>query len=99
VLPPPRRVTPLGLVLHGLTKNAVKYGAWHDRGRVNVDWRVTAGTVHLTWREEGRTRTEEPSSKGFGSLLMTSAARQLGGAIEREFGPGTLTVTIRIPLD
>ncbi|KZX93842.1 hypothetical protein A3718_08500, partial [Erythrobacter sp. HI0019] len=38
IMLPAKRVTPLGLVLHELTTNAVKYGAWKDEGTVHVSW-------------------------------------------------------------
>ena len=38
VMLPSQRVTPLGLVLHELTTNAVKYGAWSCGGRIVVSW-------------------------------------------------------------
>ncbi|TMM46600.1 sensor histidine kinase [Qipengyuania marisflavi] len=92
-----KNVTPLGLVLHELTTNAVKYGAWAHGGTVHVTWEESDSGLTLLWRETGVTITEEPERKGFGSLLMTSAARQLGGSIEREFLPDGLQVTIELP--
>lgn len=98
VLLPAKQVTPLGLVLHELTTNAVKYGAWKHSGTVHVNWRLTGSMVELIWCEDGLALSEEPANKGFGSLLMSSAARQLGGTIERKFGPGQLIVTVRFAL-
>ncbi len=97
VMLPAKRVTPLGLVLHELTTNAVKYGAWAKGGTIDVSWERIDGRVHLTWRESGVGALAEPEHKGFGSLLMTSAARQFGGAITREFSRDGLAVTIDLP--
>lgn len=94
---PARQVTPLGLVLHELTTNAVKYGAWSTGGRLEVRWRTADGVIVIEWRERGEAGGEEPERKGFGSLLMTSAARQLRGEIDRRFGRGGVEVTITIP--
>lgn len=92
-------ITPLGLVLHELTTNAVKYGAWaQPGGAIAVRWSREGEMVVLDWQERGAKRTGEPACQGFGSMLMTSAARQLGGTIERRFPPKGAEITIRFPL-
>jgi len=93
-----RQITPLGLVLHELTTNAVKYGCWSTGGLLAVEWRREQGTLALDWREEKPGEAGEPARTGFGSLLMTSAARQLRGTIERTFTPEGVQVSMRIPL-
>ncbi len=98
VMLPAKRVTPLGLVLHELTTNAVKYGAWKNRGTVYVSWTEDEGMLTLTWRESGADLEELPERKGFGSLLMTSAARQFGGTFERNFTKDGLQVSIVLPV-
>ena len=98
VMLPAKRVTPLGLVLHELTTNAVKYGAWRKEGTVHVTWTEQDGSVRLEWRETGAELEELPDRKGFGSLLMASAARQFGGTFERDFDADGLTVTIVLPV-
>lgn len=95
---PEKQVTPLGLVLHELTTNAVKYGCWASGGELRVTWRYADGELVLDWIEDCPGRGEEPATKGFGSLLMTSAARQLRGSIERTFTPSGVRVAIRVPL-
>ena len=99
VMLPAKQVTPLGLVLHELTTNAVKYGAWASGGAIAVTWERTGNAVHLTWRETGAKIEGEPERQGFGSTLMTSAARQFGGTIDREFLPDGVEVRIVLPLD
>ena len=97
VLLPAKRITPLGLVFHELTTNAVKYGAWAYGGTIDVSWKWVGDTVRLTWRESGVELDGPPDRKGFGSLLMESAARQFGGSVTRDFTPGGLVVTIDLP--
>ena len=93
-----RRITPLGLTLHELTTNAVKYGAWANEGVIDVSWeRVSDGMVRLTWRESGVTLDGEPERTGFGSLLMKSSAKQFGGTFERRFLPEGIEVIIEVP--
>lgn len=93
-----RTITPLGLVLHELTTNAVKYGGWSQPGgTIAVAWKRYGDDIVVSWRETGTPIVEPPSREGFGSMLMTSSARQLGGSIEREFAPEGAIVTIRFP--
>lgn len=95
-----RAITPLGLVLHELTTNAVKYGGWsRPGGRIAVKWHRDGQDIVLSWRESGTPITEAPSREGFGSLLMSSSARQLGGSIERDFTPDGAVITIRFPAE
>lgn len=97
VLLPAKRITPLGLVLHELTTNAVKYGAWANGGEIQVSWKWMGDAIELVWRESGAALEGEPDRKGFGSLLMESAARQFGGSVERDFTADGLVVTILLP--
>ncbi len=98
VMLPAKHVTPLGLILHELTTNAVKYGAWAHGGSISVEWEHAEDTVRMTWRESGVTIVDEPEHKGFGSLLMNSAARQFGGEVTRDFTRDGLLVTIDLPV-
>lgn len=99
VLLPAKRITPLGLVLHELTTNAVKYGAWAHGGSIDIAWETVDDRVKLSWRETGVPPQDTPDRKGFGSLLMTSASRQFGGTIDRQFLEDGLLVNIDLPLD
>lgn len=91
------QVTPLGLVLHELATNAVKYGCWQEQGVLTVRWRMKGDLLHLEWEEECETAQARSEREGFGSTLMTGAGRQLGGEIERQFGERGVLVTIAFP--
>ncbi len=93
-----KQVTPLGLVLHELTTNAVKYGAWSQGGTIKVDWQRSDGKILLEWVEHCPSGIVAPEQKGFGSQLIDSAARQLQGSIERRFGDEGAQVSIAIPI-
>ena len=93
-----RTITPLGLALHELTTNAVKYGGWSQPGgTIAVEWVRKDADIVLTWRESGVTIQPDPERQGFGSMLMVSSARQLGGTIDRQFLPEGALVTMRFP--
>jgi len=95
---PSRNVTPLGLVLHEFTTNSVKYGCWSSGGRLTVEWRRAGEGLEIDWREDHPAARMDPERSGFGSLLMTSAARQLRGTIERHFTPEGVHIAMRFPL-
>lgn len=95
-----RLITPVGLLLHELTTNAIKYGGWSQPGgNIAIDWKREGGELVLRWKESGAPISEQPVRQGFGSMLMTSAARQLGGSVEREFTPEGADITIRFPVE
>ncbi|HTM96750.1 MAG TPA: CHASE3 domain-containing protein [Croceibacterium sp.] len=94
-----RQVTPLGLVLHELTTNAVKYGAWAHRGRIDVIWRVVDGRVRIDWSEHCAVPVTQATGEGFGSLLMEGASRQIDGSIERSIGAEGVEVKIDLALE
>lgn len=107
-----RHAVPLGLVLHELVTNAVKYGAWSaPDGLLQVSWRIEDGRVKVCWREEAASGTEQhpndtqaqaattaPTHEGFGTMLIRSSARQLGGTIERRFEAGGIVVDMDFPV-
>ena len=90
---------PLGLVLHELVTNAVKYGALADGdGTLTVGWQRDHDRVRLTWREDGAPLPASPASEGFGTMLIASSARQIGGTIERGFHPTGVEVAMDFPV-
>ena len=77
----PKHALALSLALHELATNATKYGALScPEGRVNVQWGVQEGMLHLDWEESGGPPVAPPTKKGFGSRLLEElVARDLGG--------------------
>lgn len=97
-----REATPLGLVFHELATNAVKYGAWSENGgRIRIGWNLKGAgddrKLAIEWREFSDNPTAPAEREGFGSMLMQSSARQLGGKIERTFASDGLVVAMDIP--
>lgn len=99
---PGRHAVPLGLVLHELVTNTVKYGAWaRPGGLVRVRWQSEGGRARVLWEEfaEGAaTIPVEPGREGFGSALIRSSERQLGGTITRRFAERGIVVEMDFPL-
>lgn len=99
---PQHLVTPLGLILHELATNAVKYGAWsvEQGGAVAISWSLegTPELLELTWRESGGPAPETPEETGFGSRMISTAARQLEAEIDQNWLKTGLEVVIRFEL-
>ena len=100
---PVKVVTPLGLVIHELATNAVKYGALStDAGRVTVTWTINGevdpAALRLVWIERGGPGVSQSRTDGFGSAMMMQAATQLDGRLERDWRPDGLQVMLEFPL-
>ena len=54
----------------------------------------------LEWEEESVREVPEPAERtGFGSVLIDSAARQMSGAVERQYCPLGIVVRRNFPAD
>ena len=84
----------LGMAMHELSTNAVKYGALSvDGGEVHIRWSLSKNMLgqdrlKLNWVERGGPRVEEPTRRGFGRFVIEAiAARALGGSVDLRFDP------------
>lgn len=96
----PSAVQPLGLLLHELATNAVKYGSLSaDAGSVDVVWTVGGdGELVLQWDERGGPPVREPGEGGFGSTLIREVAtRQLGGTLQIAWPVTGMRVVATLP--
>ena len=94
----PNTAVTIGMALHELATNAVKYGAWSAGGavRLTTAYDAEADEVVITWREEGGPPLAPPRSKGFGSrLLERGVANELGGHVTLDFTASGLVCEIR----
>jgi two-component sensor histidine kinase len=63
----------IGLAIHELATNAIKYGALSvPEGKVKISWALDSGPheLLLKWDEQGGPRVVPPSRKGFGHLVI-----------------------------
>ncbi|ASY69975.1 sensor histidine kinase [Sinorhizobium fredii] len=104
VLLGPDQAVGLGLVLHELATNAVKYGALSvPKGKIVLTARSVVeeggAVLHLTWTEVGGPPVREPRRRGFGSLLIErSLDKIIGSSVKVEYLPAGVTALIRLPL-
>ncbi|WP_114947494.1 sensor histidine kinase [Microvirga calopogonii] len=95
---------PVGMALHELTTNAVRYGALSvPTGYVQVRWSVAeiegARKLHLEWKEFGGPPVSEPQHQGFGStLLQRVLPMQCNAEVEVQYDKGGLRFAMEAPL-
>ena len=100
----PRGALALGMAIHELATNAVKYGALSvPEGNVGVTWGVeqTDAGQHLVleWVEQDGPAVTPPSSRGFGSTLIERAlSHDMSAQAKIEFLPGGVRAHIRAPI-
>lgn len=81
----------LGMALHELSTNAVKYGALSvPAGKVLIAWRIDGSRgkrrLHFSWHESGGPAVAPPTEKGFGhTVIERMAAEALQGKVTLEF--------------
>ncbi|HZZ33021.1 MAG TPA: PAS domain S-box protein [Phenylobacterium sp.] len=97
---PPSAVQPIGLLIHELATNAVKYGALSaETGRVVVTWAIlSGGALEFRWTETGGPAASEPAAAGFGSTLVKQVVtRQLEGALNISWPPEGMRLVASLP--
>ena len=97
----PNDALSLGLALHELATNAVKYGALSERGgQVSVTWKKRGDDlIELLWRESGGPPVPERRSRGFGTdLLEKIVAHELKHPVELVFATEGVRCRLLVPL-
>jgi PAS domain S-box-containing protein len=97
----PRAAELIGMALHELATNSLKYGALSsDSGRVNINWVVDGGEVTLQWCERGGPPVAQPSRKGFGTTLICDVPqRYFGGTSTIAYSADGVCWTLTAPLE
>ena len=99
----PKATLALGIALHELATNAVKYGSLsNETGSVALNWELAPGPdgdrLRLNWRENNGPPVKPPTHKGFGSqVLERGLAHELEGEVRLDYAPGGLVCTIDVP--
>ena len=104
VLLMPRAALALGVAIHELTTNAVKYGALSvPEGNVRIAWSVendaNGKILVLDWIEANGPRVVPPARRGFGMTLIERGLRQdMAAEVELEFATAGVRARVRAPL-
>lgn len=92
------QVTPLCLIVHELATNSAKYGAFLNGDAVAVSWsRQDDGGVVLIWSEVSP-EAAGPAGSGFGTTLLATSARQLGGTFAMSRDGARLKASLSFPM-
>lgn len=89
----PTAAEALGLAIHELATNAMKYGALSsDTGKVSLRWSVAQAEgerrLEIEWRESGGPPVSNPSHKGFGTAIITrNPEMALRGKVTLDYAP------------
>jgi two-component sensor histidine kinase len=95
----------VAMVLHELTTNAAKHGAFSKRNGgvlLNWWWRQDEGRPRLVidWKEIGGPPVEEPTRSGYGtSVVRELIPFELGGTVELDYPEDGLRCRLEIPAD
>jgi PAS domain S-box-containing protein len=97
----------VAIVLHELTTNAVKHGAFSSRGgRVSLNWCWTQNgspasrRLTIDWEEIGGPTVVMPCRSGYGtSIVRELIPFELGGLVNLTFAPAGLHCRLEIPAD
>ncbi|AZO56387.1 HWE histidine kinase domain-containing protein [Mesorhizobium sp.] len=96
----PKAAETIGLAVHELATNALKYGALsHRAGSVDVQWRIEGDALRFAWSESGMHSLKSSERQGFGSeVLQRSLPYELGATVNLRVEPTGLHFEAEIPL-
>ncbi|WP_241557246.1 PAS domain S-box protein [Croceibacterium ferulae] len=87
----PRAAEVVGMALHELATNSLKYGALSiEGGQVAIGWRCPPDHdgFHIWWHESGGPPVAEPGRKGFGTTLIRDVPQHnLHAAVTLDYAP------------
>jgi two-component sensor histidine kinase len=95
----------LGLAVHELATNALKYGALSvSEGKVSLTWSVTpngnVNAVQFEWKERGGPPPQPPTKPGFGTRMIKHVAvRERSGRVDIDYTPEGLLCRIAYEKD
>lgn len=91
----------IGMALHELATNALKYGALSNQaGRVIIAWSVDESQQFtLSWEEADGPPVATPTRRGFGyRVLVRMAEHQLDAKVMLDYAPAGLSWKIVVPM-
>jgi two-component sensor histidine kinase len=92
-------VIALAMTLNELCTNATKFGALSvPSGRIQIGWTVDGERLRLTWTETDGPPVHPPTRRSFGTRMIDTLGRQLGGDAHLTYEPTGFVYTLDVPL-
>ena len=93
----------IGMVVHELSTNAIKYGALSGEGHIEIAWEIDSGgtepTFLIRWTERNGPPIVAPAYRGFGTTVVTKMVEMsLDGEALLDYAPTGLTWKLTCPL-
>jgi two-component sensor histidine kinase/CheY-like chemotaxis protein len=101
----PSAAQSIGMAVHELSTNAVKYGALStDDGAIRVTWSAGEESAdqgfHIRWEERGGPEVKAPAHRGFGTTVVTRMIEMgLGGRTSLDYASSGLIWSYVGPLE
>ena len=97
-------ITPIGLILHELATNSVKYGTLGDHGDgLSLTWEVKtledAESLRMIWRDRSSPDTDVLAHKGMGSRIMMAMATSFQGSYRARVDGDVYELRIDMPTE
>ena len=99
----PEAAQGIGMAVHELATNAIKYGALsNEQGKIAVGWTTVQNDgrnyFEMTWTEIGGPLVEPTSHRGFGrKVIERMAAEAVQGEVDYRFDPDGVRWSLRAP--
>lgn len=93
----------IGLALHELSTNCLKYGAWSvPTGKVMVSWDLEPAKnpkfLRIKWLERGGPAVVKPTHKGFGQMVIENlVAQKLKADVKLDYSAKGFSWTLLLP--
>lgn len=94
----------IGMAVHELSTNAVKYGALsNDEGHIEISWKIersdSEAVFCLVWNELDGPAVSAPAHQGFGTTVITKMVElSLDGRASVDYSSGSLVWRLACPL-
>ncbi|GGD06692.1 sensor histidine kinase [Aquisalinus flavus] len=95
----------IGMALHELSTNALKYGAFsNETGTVHIVWTVKmiqeSAMFIISWQERDGPAVKAPEKTGFGrTVIERMAGHAVSGEVDLHYDPDGLKWSLSAPLD
>jgi two-component sensor histidine kinase len=94
-------VIAVAMTLNELCTNAIKFGALSvPQGCVDLGWTVDQQTqrLHMVWTETNGPGVQPPKQRSFGTNLIETLGRQLGGDVQLIYAPAGFSYTFDVSI-